>query len=203
MESLIGTSATTLCEMLEDRGYNVDTLREEFENLSYKDMFASETKYSEFTVEPDMTIFYCLQRDSTKATRPEIERVITALNEGNGQPAKFILVVQEKLSSNMIGILEGYNKELEPHGGAVQWFNLRELQFNPSKHVLVPKHIKLSEDELKQVLTTYKIKNRFQLPHIQRTDVMARYLGLRHGDVVMIQRLNQSSGVYTYYRCCA
>ena len=70
------------------------------------------------------------------------------------------------------------------------------------KHVLVPKHEKISEDEVKNVLSMYLIKHKSQLPIISRNDVIARWLGLRHGDIVRITRYNETSGTYYYYRCC-
>jgi DNA-directed RNA polymerase subunit H (RpoH/RPB5) len=46
------------------------------------------------------------------------------------------------------------------------------------------------------------LKSKLQLPHIHRGDVMAKWLGLRQGDVVRITRYNETSGEYYYYRYC-
>ena len=52
------------------------------------------------------------------------------------------------------------------------------------------------------VMETYMLKSKTQFPIIHRTDVMARWLGLKHGDVVKITRYNETSGEYFYFRCC-
>lgn len=83
-----------------------------------------------------------------------------------------------------------------------QIFTLKELQYNPSKHILVPKHERITEEEVKDVLAKYQVKSKNHLPHIFKADVMAKWLGLRVGDVVRITRPNENSGIYYYYRCC-
>jgi DNA-directed RNA polymerase I, II, and III subunit RPABC1 len=79
---------------------------------------------------------------------------------------------------------------------------MKELMYNPLKHSLVPPHEKISEEESKEILVKYLIKTKSQMPVISRNDVIARWLGLRHGDIVKITRYNESSGIYYYYRCC-
>ena len=36
----------------------------------------------------------------------------------------------------------------------------------------------------------------------KNTDIIAKWLGLKQGDIVKIDRYNPNSGVYYYYRCC-
>ena len=61
---------------------------------------------------------------------------------------------------------------------------------------------KLSEEDIQEILDTFSLKNKNQLPLILKTDPMGRYLGLCTGDVVKISRNSPSSGEYYVYRCC-
>jgi len=84
----------------------------------------------------------------------------------------------------------------------LQYFKVEELFFNPTKHELVPPHRKLSSDEAKIIMDKYMIKSKGQMPLIQHTDVIAKWIGLKQGDLVEITRYNENSGEYYYYRCC-
>jgi len=67
------------------------------------------------------------------------------------------------------------------------------------KHKLVPQHILLSREEAKKILRRIGIK-RTELPWMFSTDPVARALGAKPGDVVMIIRESPTAGRSVSFR---
>jgi len=105
-----------------------------------------------------------------------------------------IIIISGKLSQQAKQKVQDINKELQ-----IEVFTVNELVVNITEHELVPEHILLSKEEKDLLLKRYKIKEN-QLPKILVTDPVARYLGLKRGDVVKIIRVSETAGRYITYR---
>ena len=80
--------------------------------------------------------------------------------------------------------------------------NIKRLQFNILKHVLVPQHKVINKDQVREVMIRYNITDLNQIPDISRFDPVARAIGLRPGDVCHIIRPSKTSIKTNYYRIC-
>lgn len=178
----------TLLEMLADRGHNECT---EMTAISPDD-FASAMagKYSFHMDLPSIKHRIIYELNSRFKT-PSVKKLLE-----EAEYDVFVIIAKEKPTSAAL-------KGLEAAGKEVQVFNLAELQFNVSKHSLVPPHSPIiDEAEIESVLKQHQVKSRFHFPLILTSDPMARYLGLKHGQLVRIVRTSPSAGKYILFRCC-
>ena len=90
----------------------------------------------------------------------------------------------------------------ELKGLYVVLFDLKQLQLNVLNHRLVPKHVKLSEEEKVVLYQKLNIEEDAQLPEISRFDPVAKTLFLRPGEVCRITRFDKISFTNDYYRVC-
>jgi DNA-directed RNA polymerase subunit H (RpoH/RPB5) len=187
-KEIVVRSFKTVIEMLHDRGLDLGGITKD-SAAELLDVFVNNNKQLFDIVINDIKIVYCL---TSKAKWSELRKHF----EDETPLSLYICIVKDKLSQNNAKMLAGLKVNL-------QLFDIKGLQFNISHHELVPKHEVVKDDaEVKDIILRYSLKSKFQLPIILKTDAMAKYLGLKNGDVVRITRVSPTAGEYTVYRCC-
>uniref|UniRef100_A0A6C0JEK3 RNA polymerase subunit H/Rpb5 C-terminal domain-containing protein n=1 Tax=viral metagenome TaxID=1070528 RepID=A0A6C0JEK3_9ZZZZ len=82
----------------------------------------------------------------------------------------------------------------------IMW--LKQLQFNPTKHYLVPKHIKLNNDEIDLLMKKFSLQSKNLLPLLSKDDVISRYYNYKSGDIIKIINTSSSQNCsYEFFRC--
>lgn len=96
-----------------------------------------------------------------------------------------ILVLQPNSSSTSKALSPQARRAIDglaAHGYIIEDFQEEELLINITEHVLVPKHIPMTDEEKIALLKNYRLSES-QLPRIKIKDPIARYYGLQRGQV--------------------
>ncbi|XP_071724741.1 DNA-directed RNA polymerases II and IV subunit 5A-like [Rutidosis leptorrhynchoides] len=186
----------TLLEMLRDRGYSVG----DSEINITKDQFIQ--KFGENMNRAALTILVSKLDSSDQiyvlfpkeATIGPSELKDMAKNAKSDNVFRAILVIHGKLTPKGQRYLNDTSSPVH-----LEVFKESELLVNIMEHALVPEHQVLTTEEKKDLLEKYTVKET-QLPRIQVTDPVARYYGLKRGQVVKILRASETAGRYITYR---
>ena len=177
---------STLTEILTARGFRA----EKFDSIGSS---IDETKMYAFG---GMLVIF-----STKArvTEKDLFTFIEFAKEnsyGNG----LIIVSMSRPSDTVLAALRNYISSSEVP--LVQIFELRHLQFNISKHVKVPKHRLVTEDEIPNILKANNVDKPNLFRKIDSQDPMAKWIGARPGDLVEVTGMCETSAENKRYLFC-
>ena len=190
----------TVCKMLNARGYLVAQAELDRDKDSFTEEFGEDPRRDALTLQFD------LREDPTQhifVYFPDEEKVgVKTIKEyakrmKDEQVNRAIIVVQQSLTPFARQSL----LECQAQKFYIEQFQEAELLVNITDHVLVPEHILLSDEQKRVLLDRYKVKET-QLPRIQMHDPVARYFGMRRGQVVRIIRPSETAGRYVTYRLC-
>ena len=192
------------------RKEDIDDIDEQEPNIDRQE-FYNETTPIYFNTDKTTIIFALTKKlrqdiiEELKKNKTNIDTIIHDPKTDNKYNGKFNIILifgNDILTTPTVTQLNLIDKVLQKKKGMLQFFQLNELQFNPTKHQLVPPHRKLNQEESTDIMTKYLIKSKLQMPIIPKTDVIAKWLGLKQGEIVEIIRHNENSGKSYYYRCC-
>ena len=193
-----------LKEMLIARGDNIDEFEEHEAELDRETFFNENYPVNFHT--SNTAIIFALTKNLRSTVIDDIKKNSSNLDgfvkKYNGKYNIILVFNNDMLTTPSVSYLSMIDKILQKKNGMLQFFHMSELLYNPTKHELVPPHRKLSSDEAKEVMEKYLIKSKGQMPLILHTDVIAKWIGLKQGELVEIVRYNENSGKYYYYRCC-
>ncbi|KAL6512082.1 DNA-directed RNA polymerases II and IV subunit 5A [Orobanche gracilis] len=171
----------TVMEILRDRGYMVGDFEIEMSRHQFIQKYGENMKREDLIINKGLRSnnseqIYVFFPEEPKVGVKTMKTYTNRMKEEGVYGA--ILVVQQNLTP--------FAKEAE-------------LLINIKEHVLIPEHQLLTPEEKKSLLERYTVKET-QLPRIQITDPIARYYGLKRGQVVKIIRPSETAGRYVTYR---
>lgn len=186
----IVTSFGIILEMLQDRGINVGPVtKHHLSDMLSTDPFKT---IIEVVVNKVKIIYYTPSKFKTADVKKVLEEDVTNAVAHD----LYILVLNENPTASNMKALHDIKVNLEIH-------LLKHMMINITKHVLVPKHEVIKDKAVIDALVEqYKLKNKYQFPIILKSDPIAKYYGMKSGDVVKITRVSESAGQYIVYRCC-
>jgi DNA-directed RNA polymerase I, II, and III subunit RPABC1 len=187
----------TLLKMLKKRSYVVDAAQLAMTPRGFVDQFGDQPKRNDLTIlaehetDAEDQLFVFLP-DDDKVGVKTIKQYCEMMKEASVSHA--ILVVKQ-------GVTPFAKTALQEMASTylIEHFRDAELLVDVTEHRLVPAHALLSPEDRQALLDRYKLRAE-QLPRIQRTDPVARYYGLKVGDVVKIVRPSETAGRYITYR---
>ena len=184
----------TILEMINDRGYLVP----ESENITFEEFVL---KYNNKNIDifindevKNKKIYVHFHNDIKNFSKSDLKNVMQkVISEFSDQDINLILLLREKENSAV-------SKELMKEAYKnVEVFLKKNMLFNITHHVLVPKHILLTKEEEKDLLEKYNT-NKGKLPKISKVDPIAKYYGMKSDQVCKIIRKSPEVGEYIYYR---
>ena len=195
-------------EMLVYRGDDVSIFKEHLLSMNKEDF---ETDRNVIDIQTSNTsVIYALTKKLRKMIIDELkEKIKDSNNNINDFTSKYgskinviLIFNNESISTTVKSLLNKYDKFFQKNGGQLQYFTLQQLMFNPTKHEYVPTHTKLTEEEAKEFMKEYMTRTKMHMHVILQSDPIAKWIGLKHGDIVKINRYNENSGESFSYRSC-
>ena len=194
-------------DMLIDSGEDVLSFKEMLLSLNKEDFETDKTVINVQTLKT--TILYALSKNLRKIIINELkeklkdgDNINEFTNKYGGKNNIIIVFNNESISTAVKSQLNKYDKIFQKNGGHLQYFSSQQLMFNPTKHEYVPKHTKLTDEEVKDFMKEYLTRSKMHMHNILQNDPIAKWIGLKHGDIVRIDRYNENSGESFSYRSC-
>ena len=185
----------TSMEMLEDRGFEIS---DEDKNMNYED-FTNRLEENAIQIvannikNPLKIAYVTFILDSKSFSKKDLVVLKAMINEKYPTNEVTVIIVQDKQTPQIAKELQNDEYKL------YEIFSMKNLMFNITHHEIVSKHILLTQEEADLILKQYQT-TRAQLPKLLTTDPVAKYYGMKAGDVCKIIRQSPMTGESYYYR---
>ena len=201
-------SRMTLLDILEERGYDV----EKYRKFSPAEATAAAVAF------PSLSFKVSKKDDETKVcdvryanvSRQKLETFFDDIDDDDSENTEVIVMTIAGIADAHHGVaLKQYVKmkesgENERRKLRVSFFCIEMMVINPLKHVLVPKHEIVPQEQHKTLMDSMYITAKSKFPEIKfHVDPIARCIGAVPGDIVKITRPSASAGESIIYRVCA
>lgn len=203
-------SRNVALKMVESRGFNP----EKYKNYTMKELdIMKQNTSNKLTIEESPLDIMVTNEENGKhlyikyllGTKPRLNNILSFVNEFSETTLKdgdsLVIISRDKLTNDtpLDGVAENL---LKTRNIFIQLFWIDQIVVNITEHSLVPEHQIISQIEKEQLLEKYNIKSFNNLPIILKNDPVAKYFGMRRGDVCKITRSSETSGIYISYRYC-
>ena len=184
----------TLLEMIEDRGYYVPDIEKiTFEEFAIK----YDNKNIDIYIKDDQnnkTFYIHFHNENKNFSKSDLKNIIQKIISTYGdETINLILLLKEKENS---AVSKELNKDMYKN---VEIFLKKNMIFNVTKHIYVPKHILLTKEEELELLEKYNT-TKGKLPKLSKLDPIAKYYGMKNDQICKIIRKSPEVGEYIYYR---
>jgi len=184
----------TLLEMIEDRGYFIPDI----EKITFEQFVI---KYDNKNIDiyiksnENNKIFYIhFHNENKNFSKNDLKNIMQKIISTYGdETINIILLLKEKENS---AISKELSKDMYKN---VEIFLKKNMIFNVTKHIYVPKHILLNKEEELELLEKYNT-TKGKLPKLSKTDPIAKYYGMKNDQICKIIRKSPEVGEYVYYR---
>lgn len=192
-------SRMTLLDILETRGYDVEAYRkfspaeisvavEAFPSLSFQ------------VKKKDDPTRICDVRYAS-ISRQKIEEFFDKVDDAAAEKMEMVIMMKEAVADihHVTALKQFMTRKLR-----VSFFSIFMIVNNPMKHVLVPKHEIVPQEEHKTLMEKLLLTSKAKFPLIRfHVDPIVRCLGAIPGDIIKITRPSPSAGEYIVYRVVA
>ena len=198
-------SRVNLLTQCENLGYNVSE-HKDVSNLEVDKLYTNNKldmivennkknkmyiKYS-YTTDKKNNTFTKKDLDNLKDELYDVENTLT-------KDDTLMIVVDDEPNDSLVTRMKYL---YEQDGVFIVIHNIKRLQYNVLEHSLVPETTVLTDDELKDLMVKYNIRDLSQLPEVSRFDPQSLAICLRPGQVCKYTRKSVASLEHDYYRVC-
>ncbi len=179
-------SRTAVVNMLKFRGYDMSNVVMDmdfgtFKKISYRDLIDNNRK-----------IYVHYMGENEKLGSEYLQTFIDTINEEFGDINIIIVYTMSVSGIEKKGTIKN-----------LQLFKLDEVIIDKTKHIYVPKHELIDDDEINELAAKVMLPREVlieKMKLIKKSDPMSKYIGAKVGDVVKVTRKSRATGIYFDYR---
>jgi DNA-directed RNA polymerase subunit H (RpoH/RPB5) len=199
-------SRTTLLEQLQKQGYNVDDYSSftinEIDSMLSNSQLDMLINHSDNDIKIYIKYYFTLKQTTKQIKKEVLDNIIEDLftiDEVLTKKDTLMVIIDDEPNDTILTKM----KYLYNHVGIfVIIHNIHRLQYNILDHSLVPYMRVLDATEEMEFMKEKQIQDKSQLPEISRFDPQALVIGLRPGDICLIERSSITALKTNYYRVC-
>jgi DNA-directed RNA polymerase I, II, and III subunit RPABC1 len=206
LKKMVYKARITLFDLLSDRGFNVSEVVNS--NLGFNEISEMTSQYynnksptldlQAINNETNKKIYIKFIRKFGEKEIINSYNIILRMLNMNRSKDDIVFIFTEEVDN--LTTFQSQIDRVEKMAPNVTAFHIKQLQYNITHHHLVPPHKLISTNEVNDILSQYKLSTTKQLPVIKKNDPVIRYLGLRSGNVVKIERPSGTGMKHIVYR---